>query len=241
MKRSIYLITCLLQVGVYLSAQHCSEIINTLPGTTINEFDWTQEYYDFILNTPGNPVLETVQSPFFDGASNNNIYHLNNVAPKDFDDANGWELILNRFGTNTDPVSTPFLVLYNRYEGVLRTFVWIQQSLGGYDNAKLTIKFNELEIKQSAALNLITSPMTALDAWPRGITMETPNSYINQIGGYWLFADYPIVYDPCTCNNASTLQVSADLIDISSISLTMEGGGVIEQVLGPSNNNCIIS
>ena len=41
MKRSIYLTLCLINFGVYLQAQHCSETINTQPGTTINVFDWT--------------------------------------------------------------------------------------------------------------------------------------------------------------------------------------------------------
>ena len=33
-------------------------------------------FYDFVLGTPGNPILKNVQSPFFDGASNDNIFHL---------------------------------------------------------------------------------------------------------------------------------------------------------------------
>ncbi len=237
MKRFIYLILFLTNSSIYLTAQHCSEITNTQPGTTINVFDWTQEYYDFVIGTPGSPTFESVQSPFFDGnPSNDNIYHINNVTPKDFDDNNGWELVQNHFGTSSDPVSTPYLVLYNRYEGVLRVFVWIQQSLEGYTKAELTFKFFSDEQYQTAALNLINNPNTALNAWLRDNEMHTPNSYINQVGGFWLFADYPITYDPCTCNYSSTLQVLADLIDVSTITLQMEGGGTIEQILGGGNS-----
>lgn len=242
MKRlHLHIITAFFFCSVSTYAQHCSEEINTPPGSTIDIYDWTQGLYDFVLGTPGNIVYETVQSPFFDGASNDNIYHLNNPTVKDFSPGNGWELVVNDFGTEDNPVATPFLVLYNRYEGVLRVLVWIQQGLDGYDNAKLTMRYVRGEINQSAALNLINSPTTALDAWPRNNTMVAPNDYINLITGFWLFADYPIAYDPCTCNYSSSLQVRADLIEVSTISLLVEGGGEIEQVLSSGNNSFSLS
>ncbi len=243
MKRTLYMILAIINFGIYLNAQDCSETINTEPGTTKEVYDWRQTHYDVVLGVVGDAEELMIESPYFNGDDlNNNIYHINNPALKDFQDSEGWELVTKRFGASDDPVGRPFLVTYNRYEGVLRVLVWIRQGVAGYNSANLTLLFNDNEAYQSAALSLINTPTTALDSWLRDIKMHTPNSYVNQEGaGFWLFADYPIAYDPCTCNNSSTLQVLAELINVSTITLEMEGGGTIEQILDTGNSTPSLS
>ena len=69
--KKLILITIFLPLCIYSNAQdHCSETINTVAGTTIDIFDWTQETYTFRLNNNNGNITKIVNSPFF---GDNNI------------------------------------------------------------------------------------------------------------------------------------------------------------------------
>ncbi|MEL6699975.1 MAG: hypothetical protein AAFP89_27380, partial [Bacteroidota bacterium] len=53
--------------------------------------------------------------------------------------------------------------------------------------------------KSSSLLGLVESPSQAVTKFDSRLETSTPNSYSNTVGGEWLFADVPVMYDPCTC------------------------------------------
>jgi hypothetical protein len=65
------------------------------------------------------PVTITSQSPWFAANQNNrNINVFRTEVPKDYEPADGWVLIQRDFGTTSNPVNHPYLVLYNRFSGI---------------------------------------------------------------------------------------------------------------------------
>lgn len=148
----------------------CAKGITTNPAAPVNNerpdktntfFDWTQLLYDINSQYILAPQID---APFNQG-DNGIIHHfLNNQdrLPQD-----GWELIKYDLGYNEDgtPKTTPvgfiYIVLYNKYTGVLRVFVAGDRPQA-YNGAKISIVF--LEGTQSSVLSN-ASKLFALDTF----------------------------------------------------------------------------
>ncbi|GGE55335.1 hypothetical protein EV200_102674 [Pedobacter psychrotolerans] len=85
-------------------------------------WDWTQHSWTaYFNNADGSVGSVTTLNPFIDGAQK--VYGNVDVSKADMYPANGWMLVSRDFGTPTEANAYPFLLLYNKYRGVLRVCV----------------------------------------------------------------------------------------------------------------------
>jgi len=85
-------------------------------------WDWTQHSWTaYFNNANGSVGSVTTLNPFIDGSQS--IYGNVDVSKADMYPANGWMLVSRDFGTPTEANAYPFLLLYNKYRGVLRVCV----------------------------------------------------------------------------------------------------------------------
>lgn len=220
------LLGLLLGPGTMLLAQ-CEQ--NTLPGSTVNVWDWRDASYEFYFQ--GYPGPLTKSSPFYAGFPvQENVTHLVGP-PRDFDPADGWELVWKDFGSAQNGVNFPALVLYNRYNALLRVLLYVRSDgTNAYQGALINLHqlTNEDQfIKNSSLLEHLNSPMSALDNFEKGLNGESINKFYNvpppSHDGTWLVADYVTAYDPCTCDHGTMMRVQPTLTSVSAISLDIFG------------------
>lgn len=85
-------------------------------------WDWTQHSWTaYFNNANGSVGSVTTLNPFIDGAQK--VYGNVDVSKADMYPANGWMLVSRDFGTPTEANAYPFLLLYNKYRGILRVCV----------------------------------------------------------------------------------------------------------------------
>lgn len=219
--------------------------VNTPPGSTFDPsnggFDWTSEFYQTIVEEPGEDCgPRWVESPFYDEQGQLNTQHFGGQITKDFAPEMGWELVKVNFGEPgngttepCDPNNTPSLILYNRYTATLRCFHLIPFATvvgNSYNKAYIQLKFGGGSGEVSAALEYIRPGFFALDNFTKGEIARGLNTFSNG-NDLWLYADFPINYDPCTPFHNSQLNSEPILQSIAEISLTTEGGGTVKPVV----------
>lgn len=215
-------------------------------------WDWRQEEFTIYIVTNGNGTLGTpvsIINPFYDQSGNPNTYVLSDAQEKNFEPIDGWELLYQNFGTPQQGVSTPFFILYNRYNGTLRAFVNIINS-GEFPYTAAGLELSYVvpsgtpttfpNVRQTAALNQLGKSTFAPNEFQRDAKHFSPNYYENSgvnDNPFWLFADYSTLYDPCTCGLEADWYFSAGLI--SQFDITLDFDGMLEQVVNanPNNNN----
>lgn len=158
----------------------------------------------------------------------NYIYYGEQMSPE-----NGWEMLLNNLGffpnaTDThffeDLKFTPYVVLYNRYTGIIRVFVTYGKNPTPND------AIDGVKIDLSFVLNGSIFPSSGL--LRHGITFDTPLDQTTQVttmsavaknpGGEnkWYSADFKVAYDPCTCQYPSRLSLKFNWFSETSFGLT---------------------
>ncbi len=197
------------------------------PDSTMSAFDWTASSYTVYSSTiTGN----NIQSPFF---KINNASTVSFVLDKDRLPKDGWELIKYDFGTPQFPTDYVYLVLYNKYTGILRVFV-AGDTPTSKNGIRILISFDEPRTEYySSALSSIYEPMP-MDKFekdsqglsPKGLSVDR---YLNG-NGNWHYADFYIGYDPCTCFYTSMLFIDIKLIDTASITLTGSINGTMTNI-----------
>jgi hypothetical protein len=210
------------------------------PGTN-NTFNWSNSFYNNVYIK--NRTSTTIASPFYNPFStyqNPTLIFLQSPTTKDLQPDDGWELLVKDFGTNQNLPSTavtnPFFALYNRYTGVVRAFFLVIDPLAGNNNgATMSLMFEggdgRVETSLLAHANPVVKP---LDQFEKGIVMRMPNKYANE-NDYWLFADFPVSYDPCTCFFGSLITFTVQLIETTNATLAikLEGSstGTIKEII----------
>jgi len=145
---------------------------------------------------------------------------------------NGWELIRRDLGYDEagNPTSTvnPHVILYNKYQGILRVFVAVGRQFGGYQHAEIRLIFSTAGTHKSAALNRQSALGVALEDTEPGTATEFSSiaRYLND-GSKWFVGDFPIDYDPCTCQFDSRLRLEVNLISEMKVDLTGDTNGTI--------------
>lgn len=193
--------------------------VNTQRPSKLNTFNWTLP--SFPLNLALTGVNATViNSPFFT-TDNSGVSHFYDPIDgiKDVYPAQGWELIKRDFGyndqgqPNVPGTTNPYLVLYNKYTSVLRVFI-ARVEANPYNGANIQISFDDLSPMQTslldhnAELKSIESPFTTN---PR---LNSVPDFLN-LPLKWFYADFPMIYDPCTCLFQSKINI---IITVSSTS-----------------------
>lgn len=227
----------------------CVNNITTNPDNPINDqiiiygknvkkntfFDWRQSVF-----TVNDPLIGVgIYSPFYQ-SGNIPINHF--LYNRDYNPAEGWELLGFDFGINEDGTpkpqvkSTVHLVLYNKYTGILRVFFAADHN-GGYNGASVTVYLKGQTVP--SLLNEAHS-YNALDNF-KAVTVSSPAQFQND-KGQWLYADFYMTYDPCTCQNISSippkLYIELNLITKSKINFTGKINGTITSI---ENNQGTVS
>lgn len=204
----------------------------------------------WISQTVGSPINGCCYPNPFVEFNNSNVSGLAEM-PYDYEPEDGWVLISKRLGdpsgTGPNQVTHPIYVTYNRYTSTLRVLVLVTEREDDYSTkAVVFLRWDQSAGSNdigSATLSHMESPMNALNSFN---STNTPQEFIrpNQFGSndafYWMYADFPIAYDPCVCTRSSKLQVGVQLIDVGEINFEIDqapqeppGDGPIS---GNSNN-----
>ncbi len=228
-------------LGHKINAQtNCTDQIKTITPT-INLWNWRTQFWDVNYRTPGvaSVPLRDFLSPFWDD-QNSNTKPLADVdsASKDNKPEDGWELVSKNLGmglSQGDAVasvpSAPYVLLYNKYTAKLRIYLLVVQLFSGVANndastgGNIKVMFVQGEsdyVYQSNLLTTNTSPMLPLDKFTRNLNIITPNAFANTLP-YWLYADIPVAYDPCTCLNKGQIRIEAVLNNNAQVNLDIVG------------------
>jgi hypothetical protein len=142
---------------------------------------------------------------------------------KDMNWTDGWELILRRVGLTEQNTNTPdtdpdiTIVLYNKYTGILRVLMKTCRG-ADYNAARVSIRFSSTTAMKTDLLDFGRGAISALDKKFTPLTYSAGYPYRNN-NSKWYYADFPMMYDPCTCLYKSKLNLIADLISSSQINI----------------------
>jgi len=224
-------------VGYTLMAQtECdpSQVITTAPGsavntqkpTLVNHFDWTQPSFPLYAEQL---TSTSITSPFYQGPWNSNVANL--VDSKDRLAADGWELINADFGYNNNGtpasqrVMDPKLLLYNKYTGTLRLFFAKgHTTTSDYNFIKITLSFTgasgEYAFNTFTLSNTgILFPLDQTDAKTTPAKFQFMQDF-QQTPANWVYTDFPMHYDPCTCLFKSKIQIQISYLTKADVNLT---------------------
>ena len=188
-----------------------------------NTFDWQSTIFDVNSNYVGG---SQIHSPFYQ-TGNLPLQHFV-LTPDERKHENGWELIAYDFGFDEqgNPVTTPttyvYLVLYNKYTGIMRVFVAGEKPGVLLNSALIQLSFSKpgTEFYTSALSN--ASNIFALDKFEndsQGPTAAATSTYLAS-GSKWFFADFHMAYDPCTCFYESLINIRVQLIQEAEIEIS---------------------
>jgi hypothetical protein len=227
---------------------------------TISVWDWRQEFYQdmYVIGEPNQPYYSIpgatpgtgVPSPFIPppgGSTNVNLQRFynqyaqtNSLASVDCQPGDGWELLAKEFGTALVPTNTPFFALYNRYTGMVRAFFLMAQDPQTTQNGALVKMFHQVrqghQDRETGILSHLFPVTKTIENFIKGGVMTSPNYYVSQ-RGYWLFADFPMAYDPCVCNFESKIRFEIETTQNMNITLNGDIVGYFTQSVANTPGN----
>lgn len=225
MKKYLLIIITILTLEIGYS-QYCGQ--NTIPGSTIIEFDWTTEYFDMYLKDEFQQnYYAQVSSPFYitNNSAQFNTDHFAETLELDFEPENGWEIIYFNFGTPQEGVAEPSYALYNRYNGLFRFFMYLTANgENSYQEAYISTYIKKLGqvFKNSALMESQNAIHHSLENFEKQVNIDVVNRY-NESYGTWIVSEWLTHYDPCTCISSMTLVLEPTLQNISYVTLESDG------------------
>jgi hypothetical protein len=210
-------------------------------GSTLGVWDWRIPNYQIVYfpSNSNNPTTRTIDSPFFTTGVNINHLAFGGNGPKDFEPAEGWELLYRNLGVAEKPVEEPSFGLYNRLDGRIRIFFYIEPNNEDTpDNVMIRLSQYPLEGRFDATglFENLNIPANALSNFDKNISLSGM-SQLNEgsSGSQWYLLEGVASYDPCICQNESALEVQPILTSITSLGFELDGGGSSQAVYGPGN------
>jgi hypothetical protein len=227
MKIKIYTLLIFLLTSFQISFGQCiwngNEGVNTTLGTTIGTYNWKLDRY-LVYTRQSQIIPDTIFSPFSNNSNPEpNIIHFTGQSVKDYEPSEGWELAQVNFGAPSNPYPNPTLMLYNRYLGILRIFIHVPYSENFNRNtATIDVLFfypdginNRYE---TALLAPVGRVLKGLDFFEKNL-VTTSLQRSKEKGLFWLYADLPVAYDPCTCKNFTGIRVRPNFINVQKVDL----------------------
>jgi len=209
----------------------------------LNGFNWNatvgnvpngvwQQYSLSNMDWAGTPLLE-MNNINSQSISYYDYISVNNIVP--YIHKNGWELLLVNLGRFPDDVndiptvandksSFPYIVLYNRYAGIVRVLAnfGVDRAVGqGASSINISISFDDnaaFNQQLTGIYRIYNGIDQALDQ-PTGIQVASSIVPAPLEQKQWVSADFHVAYDPCTCFKPSNLKLNFELIQQSSINL----------------------
>lgn len=202
-----------------ISTNPVNPVNNQLPSMRNTFFNWEDSIYQVqpITGTCLRPSL--MESPFF------KIDNLESLRQsKDMKWEDGWELLRRGFGLSeqnqntTDAVPNAYYILYNRYTGVTRVLLKACRGVD-YNAAQIIVSFSGTSQVKTDLFELSRGSVSALDKKYTTTAFALGAEYYND-NTKWFYGDFPVMYDPCTCNYQSKLSIVSKLISTANISIT---------------------
>lgn len=225
------LLCCCQDVAVY-------DLKTTEPLTrAINPdvFDW--ENADWMPTPPGQTKIPV---PWVGQGSLASVYGLDVL--NDRKKENGWELLYNSFTTNSSqPLQNPYFILYNKYRGILRFFIYITTEFIA-TSSYLQDGISVISNKETTLLNFLGKEI---------VDASQNTKFYNQIqpapdnGGFplasnkWYMMQYEIAYDPNIANipyEQIQLNFNFNYYDVTTIDLGGTQQGEIKGIIGSSSS-----
>lgn len=191
-------------------------------------------------------VLFKMKSPFLDGGSGHYTYLYepsSDYHARDFHWEDGWELLwlgtgyypngeavnsvntdrLITYSTGVESTRAPYIILYNRYRGVMRVFVNVFAPLGAYDNASIELTFLGDRNGLSGNLRLVNGLDQALDKSTSANFVKSQQAMSPNIT-QWMSVDFQMAFDPCVCDFSSHFFIK--IRGIEALDVDLYGRGV---------------
>ncbi|MEL6133296.1 MAG: hypothetical protein AAFR59_08040, partial [Bacteroidota bacterium] len=187
-------------------------------------FDWQQPNFSLYQTIDNISTTATIPSPY-NQTGNAEVAHL--YLSDDYKPEDGWELLARNLGykddgTTVSDLSNPYIILYNRYQGLMRCFISIGQREADYKGIVFELFFNEAVTTRSTALLQSMSPIIEPTKTLNPIiTRAAAVSEFIQEPRKWMMAEFELAYDPCTCTSWSVLELDVRLAD--TVDIVMSG------------------
>jgi hypothetical protein len=226
MKCNLFIGIALLCSTACFAQYPCVNGISTNPANPVNPqlptkrntfFNWQDSVWAM---QPAPNCFRTAQneSPFF---KIDNLEELRESKDMRWDD--GWELIRRHVGlteTNAYTASNPeqlYVILYNKYTGVLRIILLVCRN-ADYNAASINLQFDKTTSFKTDLLELSRGSVSALNKKFTSTAFTTAMPFFNE-NSKWFYADFPMMYDPCTCLTNSKLNIVSKMISTAQINL----------------------
>jgi tetratricopeptide (TPR) repeat protein len=167
------------------------------PDPELNQGDWRADEY-YYYDWEAYSVSETITSPFYQYGSSH-LNALNQGPDSDFQPEDGWNLYAANFGEQAGTGSGfPLFVLYNKYTGVLRIFMYkTLNAAESYTYIAMEVTYNGNSTLFSLGEENMIGGVKALDK--RDELEECSFISINEMGtsyNNWYYIDLNVMYDP---------------------------------------------
>ena len=200
----------------------------------VNTFNYAAPSWP--LNISSNQVSATsIPSPFFN-TDNLSQFYDPIPGPKDILPENGWELIKRDLGFNDQGVANnpgttfPYFIVYNKYRSVLRIF-FAKLDFNSFNGCNVILKFDAFSPMKTSVLDL-SKEVKAVDViFDTDKTFTTVAAFGSTLPFKWFYADFPLMYDPCTCLYASKLNMEVWFSNTSKVTLEGTSTGRIETII----------
>lgn len=155
---------------------------------------------------------------------------------------NGYLYDETTIATGGDAISHPYIILYNKYTGILRVITSYDEDLGNYDKVNIILRLRDsysgVTLKKTNLLannNSVSRPLDQTKIAEVAVPSGLPQHH------QFFYADFQTSYDPCNCLNRSELVVDTEFIENTSI-INMEGRFIGTDVpLNASGNSPLLN
>lgn len=187
-------------------------------------WDWTQnKWTTYFRNSSGSIGTVTTLNPFIDGSQK--VYGNVNVSKADMSPAQGWMLVSRDFGTTTDANSYPFIMLYNKYRGILRICILrTNDVLSSYQEISLGFAQNS------------TYPKVFKYALGDDVNTNSIQTTITQAGvNEWMIGDFDVSCYDNSFDNYSSFVIN--LREIAESNISLEGNINLQGAAMPTTSS----
>lgn len=228
-------------------------------GRYLNGFDWwspTNYPLSNMMYNPNQPynAMSNIQS-----ANAVSVYNYLNkfLGAEEMTPQNGWELLLVNLGrypdnitihSETDLQAIPYVVLYNKYTGIMRVFVqygYNEPPNDAIDGVLLNlVYFTEAdENNVSGILRLGEGVDQPLDI-PTDVQVLSAIAPPSGAYNFWMSGDFQVTYDPCVCSYPTDLKLEFRFFSTTDLELYGRGIAIEEDIVdanGSINNADFLS
>jgi hypothetical protein len=175
-------------------------------------------------------LLYPTELPLGTAIAPNNPFYQEGIGAAVYDNKpeDGWFLVRRDFGTTTRQVDQPFIMLYNKYQGLLRVFIFLKLT-EGYTKGAIQL-FGDPAYERTVSLTFLDNI-----SWGRNDLIKVIDRHSSATtpvnNNRWAFADFPITYDP-TVSNKINARLQFKVWGLNNYTISLNGLGTINQVFG---------